>query len=76
MIIVSPPMATKVDSTKIKKLVSESVYKPEFIAESVGIKRTSLRQLANGYYTPSPSVIKLLALFFKVPESYFYDQAA
>ena len=76
MIILSPPMEIIVDAVKIKKLVAESKFKPEYIAESAGIQRASLRQLLNGNYNPSRSVIKLLAMVLDVPETELYKQAA
>lgn len=69
-------MENIVDAVKIKRLVAQSRFKPEYIAESAGIQRASLRQLLNGNYRPSRSVVKLLAQVLEVPESELYKQAA
>lgn len=69
-------MEAQFDSDKLKKLIEETGYRSDHIAENLGIKKTSLRAIVVGRSRPSLPLIKLMSVFFKIPESDFYKQAA
>lgn len=69
-------MDSQFDNEKLRELIKTSGYRPDFVADNLGIKPTSLRMIMCGSSRPSLSVIKLMSIFFKVPESDLYKKAA
>lgn len=58
---------------KFKKLLDENNVTPYRVSKDTGISTTTLTKWKQGEYTPKKDKIKLIASYFDVPMSYFYD---
>lgn len=61
---------------KTKKLIKESGYRIDFLAEKAGVKRQTLVKYLAGGARPSCSVVKLLAVTLGVPEEALIVESA
>ena len=60
---------------KFEKLLKTHNAKPSQVAKATGISTSTLSSWKNGHYTPKNDKLQLIADYFQVPLSFFWEDA-